>query len=54
MFVLMHYTGIEAEAVMMGQAEMLLPEVVGYKLTGKLNQYATFTYLVILAVICLY
>lgn len=48
MFVLMYYTGIEAEAVMLGQAiSMLLPEVVGYKLTGKLNQYATSTDLVL-------
>lgn len=47
MFVLM-YTGIEAEAVMLGQAiSMLLPEVIGYKLTGKLNQYATSTDLVL-------
>lgn len=40
--------GIEAEAVMLGQAiSMLLPEVIGYKLTGKLNQYATSTDLVL-------
>lgn len=41
-------TGIEAEAVMLGQAiTMLLPKVVGYKITGKLNQYATSTDLVL-------
>ncbi|CAH0396022.1 unnamed protein product [Bemisia tabaci] len=40
--------GIEAEAVMLGQAiSMLLPEVVGYKIVGKLNQYATSTDLVL-------
>lgn len=41
-------TGIEAEAVMLGQAiSMLLPKVVGYKITGQLNQYATSTDLVL-------
>ena len=36
--------GIEAEAVMLGQAiSMVLPEVVGYKLTGKLSPMATST-----------
>lgn len=36
--------GIEAEAVMLGQAiSMVLPEVVGYKLVGSINQYATST-----------
>ncbi|CAG2107268.1 unnamed protein product, partial [Medioppia subpectinata] len=36
--------GIEAEAVMLGQAIcMVLPEVVGYKLVGKLPSYATST-----------
>ncbi|XP_054725017.1 cytoplasmic aconitate hydratase-like isoform X2 [Uloborus diversus] len=36
--------GIEAEAVMLGQAiSMVLPQVVGYKLTGKLNSLATST-----------
>lgn len=36
--------GIEAEAVMLGQAiSMVLPKVVGYKLTGKLNNLATST-----------
>ncbi|XP_046658536.1 cytoplasmic aconitate hydratase-like [Homalodisca vitripennis] len=40
--------GIEAEAVMLGQAiSMLLPEVIGYKLEGKLSQYATSTDLVL-------
>lgn len=36
--------GIEAEAVMLGQAiSMVLPKVVGYKLTGKLDPVATST-----------
>lgn len=36
--------GIEAEAVMLGQAiSMVLPKVVGYKLTGKVKQYVTST-----------
>lgn len=36
--------GIEAEAVMLGQAiSMVLPEVVGYKLTGKVDQLVTST-----------
>jgi len=36
--------GIEAEAVMLGQAiSMVLPEVVGYKLTGNIPQLATST-----------
>uniref|UniRef100_A0A1B6E5W2 aconitate hydratase n=1 Tax=Clastoptera arizonana TaxID=38151 RepID=A0A1B6E5W2_9HEMI len=40
--------GIEAEAVMLGQAiAMLLPQVIGYKLVGKLNQYVTSTDLVL-------
>ncbi|XP_053977010.1 cytoplasmic aconitate hydratase-like [Hylaeus volcanicus] len=40
--------GIEAEAVMLGQAiSMLLPKVVGYRLEGVLNQYATSTDLVL-------
>ncbi|GLV39031.1 Iron regulatory protein 1B [Carabus blaptoides fortunei] len=40
--------GIEAEAVMLGQAiSMLLPQVVGYKLVGELNQYVTSTDLVL-------
>jgi aconitate hydratase len=44
----MFHTGIEAEAVMLGQAiSMLLPEVVGYKITGSLDQFATSTDLVL-------
>lgn len=40
--------GIEAEAVMLGQSiSMLLPEVVGYKITGALNPYVTSTDLVL-------
>ncbi|CAH0557624.1 unnamed protein product [Brassicogethes aeneus] len=40
--------GIEAEAVMLGQAiSMLLPEVVGYKLHGELGPYVTSTDLVL-------
>ena len=40
--------GIEAEAVMLGQAiNMVLPEVVGFKLTGQLNELATSTDLVL-------
>ncbi|XP_066996456.1 cytoplasmic aconitate hydratase [Anabrus simplex] len=40
--------GIEAEAVMLGQAiSMLLPKVIGYKITGRLSQYATSTDLVL-------
>lgn len=40
--------GIEAEAVMLGQAiSMLIPEVVGYRLEGVMNQYATSTDLVL-------
>ncbi|XP_072040260.1 cytoplasmic aconitate hydratase-like isoform X4 [Amphiura filiformis] len=36
--------GIEAEAVMLGQAiSMVLPKVVGYKLTGKMDPLATST-----------
>ncbi|KAG8181414.1 hypothetical protein JTE90_023577 [Oedothorax gibbosus] len=36
--------GIEAEAVMLGQAiSMVLPQVVGYKLVGKLNPIVTST-----------
>jgi len=39
--------GIEAEAVMLGQQiSMVLPEVVGFKLTGKLNSNVTATDLV--------
>jgi aconitate hydratase len=40
--------GIEAEAVMLGQpVYMLMPEVVGFKLTGKLAEGATATDLVL-------
>lgn len=40
--------GIEAEAVMLGQSiSMLLPEVIGYKLTGSLSSLATSTDLVL-------
>ncbi|EEB16996.1 aconitase, putative [Pediculus humanus corporis] len=40
--------GIEAEAVMLGQSiSMLLPEVVGYKITGTLGPYVTSTDLVL-------
>jgi len=36
--------GIEAEAVMLGQAiSMVVPKVVGYKITGKLSDIATST-----------
>ena len=36
--------GIEAESVMLGQAiNMVLPEVVGYKIIGKLNEMCTST-----------
>lgn len=40
--------GIEAEAVMLGQQiSMVLPEVVGFKLTGKLQKHVTATDLVL-------
>ncbi len=40
--------GIEAEAVMLGQPmSMLIPEVIGFKLTGKLNEGVTATDLVL-------
>ena len=40
--------GIEAEAVMLGQAiSMVLPEVVGFRLTGKLDKMCTATDLVL-------
>lgn len=40
--------GIEAEAVMLGQhISMVLPEVVGFKLTGKLRDFVTATDLVL-------
>ncbi len=43
--------GIEAEAAMLGQPiSMLLPEVVGFKLTGKLPEGATATDLVLIIV----
>jgi aconitate hydratase len=42
--------GIEAEAAMLGQpVSMLVPQVVGYKLTGKLREGATATDLVLTA-----
>ncbi|MDA7705599.1 aconitase family protein, partial [Rickettsiales bacterium] len=40
--------GIEAEAAMLGQSiSMLIPEVIGFKLTGKLNEGVTATDLVL-------
>ena len=40
--------GIEAEAAMLGQpSSMLIPQVVGFKLTGKLPEGATATDLVL-------
>ena len=40
--------GIEAEAAMLGQPiSMLIPEVVGFKLTGKLHEGVTATDLVL-------
>jgi len=40
--------GIEAEATMLGQSiSMVLPEVIGYKLVGKLNPLVTSTDLVL-------
>lgn len=40
--------GIEAEAVMLGQAiSMVIPEVIGYRLTGKMPSQATSTDLVL-------
>jgi len=40
--------GIEAEAAMLGQAQsMLVPEVIGFKLTGKLTEGVTATDLVL-------
>ena len=40
--------GIEAEAAMLGQAQsMLLPEVIGFKLTGRLTEGVTATDLVL-------
>lgn len=44
LWVILGVGGIEAEAVMLGQPiSMVLPEVVGYKLTGKLGQLVTST-----------
>jgi aconitate hydratase len=41
--------GIEAEAVMLGECTaMVLPEVIGFKLTGQLSEQATATDLVLL------
>ncbi len=43
--------GIEAEAAMLGQpVTMLIPQVVGFKLTGRLNEGATATDLVLMIV----
>jgi aconitate hydratase len=40
--------GIEAESVMLGQTiSMVLPEVVGFRLEGKLNKHVTATDLVL-------
>lgn len=40
--------GIEAEAVMLGQCiSMVLPEVIGFRLTGKLREHVTATDLVL-------
>ncbi len=40
--------GIEAEAAMLGQPQsMLIPEVIGFKLTGKLTEGVTATDLVL-------
>jgi len=40
--------GIEAEAVMLGQSvSMVLPQVVGYRLTGRLGKLTTSTDLVL-------
>ncbi len=40
--------GIEAEAAMLGQAQsMLVPEVIGFRMTGKLNEGVTATDLVL-------
>ncbi len=41
--------GIEAEAVMLGQPiSMVLPEVIGFRLTGSLKENVTATDLVLL------
>ena len=40
--------GIEAEAVMLGQSiSMVLPEVIGFRMTGKLREHVTATDLVL-------
>ncbi|KAK2713767.1 cytoplasmic aconitate hydratase-like isoform X2 [Artemia franciscana] len=40
--------GIEAEAVMLGQTiSMVLPQVIGYKISGKIGPYATSTDIVL-------
>ena len=40
--------GIEAEAVMLGQSiSMVLPQVVGYKITGELGPLTTSTDIVL-------
>ena len=45
--------GIEAEAAMLGQpVSMLVPQVVGFKLTGRLNEGATATDLVLTVTRC--
>jgi aconitate hydratase len=45
--------GIEAEAAMLGQpVSMLIPEVVGFKLTGALKEGITATDLVLTAPRC--
>ena len=43
-FLFLGVGGIEAEAVMLGQSiSMVLPQVVGYKLTGEVDQMVTST-----------
>ena len=50
--------GIEAEAVMLGQTiSMVLPKVVGYKLTGKVGKWTTSTDVVLTitkVIVCVY
>lgn len=44
MFTFKGVGGIEAEAVMLGQViSMVVPKVVGYKITGTMNPIATST-----------
>ena len=44
MYVYVGVGGIEAEAVMLGQAiSMVLPQVIGYRISGKLGQITTST-----------